>query len=61
MDWSGLSIVYMEIDDYCEIEAGYDFGKHRLSIMLDHISNADLGESNIGLDIIGIRYGYKFN
>lgn len=34
--------------------------KHSLSVMLDHISNASLCNSNEGLDTLGMRYGYRF-
>jgi hypothetical protein len=42
------------------LEVGYTVEGHRVSIILDHISNADLADQNAGLDILGIRYGYKF-
>jgi lipid A 3-O-deacylase len=43
------------------IEFGFTFcEKHRISIMFDHISNADLAEPNEGLDTLGVRYGYQF-
>lgn len=41
-------------------EVGYSFGHSRVSFILDHISNADLFESNDGLDIVGFRYGWRF-
>lgn len=34
--------------------------RHSLSLMLAHISNANLCDNNEGLDTFGIRYGYKF-
>jgi lipid A 3-O-deacylase len=33
---------------------------HSLSVMIDHMSNADLSPPNPGLTDVGIRYGYKF-
>jgi len=41
-------------------EVGYSFDNSRVSLILDHISNADLFENNDGLDIIGFRYGWRF-
>ncbi len=40
-------------------EVGFYSGSHSLSIILDHISNAGLGEWNDGLDILGIRFGVR--
>ena len=34
--------------------------RHRLSVMLDHVSNAELVDENEGLDTVGLRYGYRF-
>jgi hypothetical protein len=43
------------------IEFGFTFLKnHRISILFDHISNADLARPNEGLDTLGIRYGFQF-
>jgi len=43
------------------IEFGFTFfERHRISILFDHISNADLAEPNEGLDTLGVRYGYQF-
>jgi len=43
------------------VEAGYTFAKHhRMSLMFDHVSNAELDDFNEGLDTIGVRYGYVF-
>ena len=43
------------------LELGYRFAEvHSLSVMLDHISNADLADRNEGLDTLGIRCGLKF-
>ena len=39
---------------------GHRFGSHRVSIIFDHISNADFVSYNPGLNIFGIRYGYSF-
>ncbi|OZG31303.1 acyloxyacyl hydrolase [Rickettsia endosymbiont of Culicoides newsteadi] len=33
---------------------------HAISLILDHISNADIVGSNAGLTNLGIRYDYKF-
>jgi len=42
-------------------ESGWLFGgKHRVSVMVDHVSNADLAEPNQGLDSVGLRYGFVF-
>ena len=41
-------------------EIGYQFGPHSISIILDHISNANLAEHNAGLDLLGIRYGWRW-
>jgi hypothetical protein len=43
------------------IEFGFTFyERHRISILFDHISNADLARPNEGLDTIGLRYGFQF-
>ena len=43
------------------LELGWAFTPNQsISLMLDHISNANLGERNEGLDNVGIRYGLKF-
>lgn len=34
--------------------------RHSISLMLDHISNADLCDRNHGQDTLGIRYGIRF-
>ena len=39
---------------------GYRFGKHRVSVIFDHVSNGKLNEYNPGLNVYGIRYGYQF-
>jgi lipid A 3-O-deacylase len=33
---------------------------HSVSLMIDHISSADIAKPNPGLTDIGIRYGYRF-
>jgi lipid A 3-O-deacylase len=43
------------------LELGYRFAEvHSISVMLDHMSNANLADHNEGLDNLGIRYGLKF-
>ena len=43
------------------IEFGYRFGgRHSLSAMLDHISNAKLCDTNEGIENFGIRYGFRY-
>jgi lipid A 3-O-deacylase len=43
------------------VEVGYRFGgRHAISGMLDHISNANICDKNEGIDTFGIRYGYSF-
>jgi len=43
------------------VEAGITLAEHhRLSVMLDHVSNAGLVRENVGLDAVGVRYGYRF-
>jgi hypothetical protein len=43
------------------IEFGFAIDQHhRISIMFDHISNADLADPNEGLDTLGLRYGFQF-
>lgn len=43
------------------LELGYSFTPSQsISIMLDHVSNANLANRNEGLDNLGIRYGIKF-
>ncbi len=41
-------------------EIGYSIEGHRISLILDHISNANLADQNAGLDVLGVRYGYRF-
>ena len=43
------------------LELGWKFGRHRIMIIWDHISNARiLAEVNDGLDVMGVRYGFSF-
>jgi lipid A 3-O-deacylase len=43
------------------VELGYRFlERHSVSVMLDHVSNANLADHNEGLDTVGVRYGLKF-
>jgi len=43
------------------VEAGVTLAEHhRLSVMLDHVSNGGLARENVGLDTLGLRYGYRF-
>ena len=40
---------------------GYQFNEHHsLAVMLNHISNAGLANTNEGMDNVGIRYGFRF-
>lgn len=42
-------------------EVGWSFdGVNSLSVLLDHMSNANLGPRNEGLDTLGLRFGHKF-
>jgi lipid A 3-O-deacylase len=43
------------------IEFGWSFDEHnRISLMIDHISNAGLASPNPGMETVGVRYGYRF-
>ena len=43
------------------VNAGWRFDEHHsLDLILDHISNAKLCDTNEGLENVGVRYGYKF-
>lgn len=43
------------------LSLGWRIDRHNnLSVMLDHISNANLCDRNEGLNTIGLRYGYRF-
>ena len=42
------------------VELGFRFRqRHSLSLYIDHLSNAGICEQNEGLELIGIRYGYR--
>jgi len=34
--------------------------RHNISVMLDHLSNAELCDRNDGIDSMGLRWGYRF-
>lgn len=34
--------------------------RHNLSLMLSHVSNANLADNNEGMDNFGLRWGYRF-
>ena len=52
----GSRIIFREAAEF-----GYRFGgKHGISLLVDHISNANTSGNNEGLDSVGIRYGYRF-
>jgi lipid A 3-O-deacylase len=43
------------------LSGGINLGERStLSVMLDHISNANLCDKNEGLESVGVRYGYRF-
>jgi lipid A 3-O-deacylase len=43
------------------LEFGWAFTpRQSISILLDHVSNANLGVKNAGLDNLGVRYGIRF-
>jgi lipid A 3-O-deacylase len=43
------------------LEAGYNLSEcNRVSLMMDHISNANTADPNPGIDNIGIRFGHLF-
>lgn len=43
------------------ISLGYRITEHHnLSVMFDHVSNAELCDRNDGLDSLGLRLGYRF-
>lgn len=43
------------------VEIGYTLHDcHRVSIAIDHVSNAGLADHNEGLNSIGLLYGYRF-
>jgi lipid A 3-O-deacylase len=42
-------------------ELGFRFdGNKSVSVYFEHMSNADTGDNNEGLDRLGVRYGYRF-
>lgn len=43
------------------LEVGVMFGNYGVSLILDHISNADLARYNDGLDVLGIRFKWRIN
>ncbi len=52
----GCSILYR-----LGLNVGWRFDdRHSLDVLLDHISNAKICETNEGLENIGVRYGYRF-
>ncbi len=52
----GLRVLFRE-----SIEVGYRFyGRHGVSFVMDHISNAGIARENRGISSMGIRYGYRF-
>jgi hypothetical protein len=43
------------------LELGYRFGAHhRVMFFFVHLSNAHLASPNEGMDMLGLRYGYRF-
>jgi len=43
------------------VEIGYAITRrHRIMMLFDHVSNADLAHPNEGMDTLGIVYGYRF-
>jgi lipid A 3-O-deacylase len=43
------------------VELGYVIGgRHTISLLFDHVSNAKLAKNNDGMDSLGLRYGYRF-
>ena len=43
------------------VEIGFLFAEHHgVSVMFAHVSNAYLADPNEGLDVIGLRYSYRF-
>ncbi len=56
MEGLGLRILFRE-----SFEVGYRIrGRHGLSFIIDHISNAGLACHNQGITSMGVRYGYRF-
>ncbi len=43
------------------INVGWRFDEHHsIDVLMDHISNAKLCDTNEGLENVGVRYGYRF-
>jgi hypothetical protein len=43
------------------LEAGFRFDQHHsLSVFFEHMSDAGLVDHNEGMDLLGVRYGYRF-
>ncbi|HEX7075644.1 MAG TPA: acyloxyacyl hydrolase [Hyphomicrobiaceae bacterium] len=43
------------------LELGLRFDQHNsLSVYFEHLSNANLADTNEGMDLLGVRYGYRF-
>ncbi len=43
------------------INVGWRFDKnHSIDLLMDHISNAKICDTNEGLENVGVRYGYRF-
>lgn len=43
------------------IEIGFRLDQHNsLSVYFEHLSNANLADTNEGMDLLGVRYGYRF-
>ena len=43
------------------VNVGWRFDKnHSIDLLLDHLSNAKLCDTNEGLENVGVRYGYRF-
>jgi lipid A 3-O-deacylase len=52
----GSNILFRE-----SLSAGFRFTQtHSITIIIDHMSSADLSKPNPGLTDIGLRYGYRF-
>ena len=43
------------------VSLGYRFGgRHSISALLDHVSHDERCDSNDGMDMLGLRWGYRF-
>lgn len=43
------------------VSLGYRFaGRHSVSVLLDHMSNNGRCDRNAGMDMLGLRWGYRF-